>query len=138
MTIGILERNLSTSLKAGSKMHAFNPSITIAEGEVLSLEEKFQGGTGINITPPPKEIMKPAVIEKTRKYAEKLAESIGIKGYCRIDAFMNVHNGNLLIIEVNTLPGLTPSTVLYQQALSEKPAIFPRELLEKIIKNSGY
>ncbi|MEI7810577.1 MAG: hypothetical protein WCI41_03420 [bacterium] len=138
VTIGILERNLSTSLKAGSKMHAFNPSITIAEGEVLSLEEKFQGGTGINITPPPKEIMKPAVIEKTRKYAEKLAESIGIKGYCRIDAFMNVHNGNLLIIEVNTLPGLTPSTVLYQQALSEKPAIFPRELLEKIIKNSGY
>lgn len=130
VTIGILEKN--------KKMYAFNPSITIAEGEVLSLEEKFQGGTGINITPPPKEIIKPLILKKTRKYAEKLAENIGVKGYARIDAFMNVNNGNLLIIEVNTLPGLTPSTVLYHQALAEKPAIFPKELLEKIIKNTDY
>ena len=130
VTIGVLQKN--------DKMHAFNPSITIAEGEVLSLEEKFQGGTGINITPPPKEIIKPNVIKNTRKYAEKLAETIGIKDYARIDAFMNVSTGNLLVIEVNTLPGLTPSTVLYHQALAEKPSINPRELLEKIIKNTGY
>jgi hypothetical protein len=51
---------------------------------------------------------------------------------------MNIKTGMLLIIEVNTLPALTPSTVLYHQALAEKPEIFPLELLEKIIKNSGY
>jgi D-alanine-D-alanine ligase-like ATP-grasp enzyme len=130
VTIGILEVN--------KKLHAFNPSITIAEGEVLSLEEKFQGGTGINITPPPKEIVKPKALVQAKKLAEKLANEIGIKGYARIDAFMNINTGALLIIEVNTLPGLTPSTVIYHQALSEKTPIFPRELLEKIIKNSGY
>jgi len=130
VTIGILEVN--------KKLHAFNPSLTIAEGEVLSIEEKFQGGTGINITPPPIEIIKPKIILKTRKLAEELATKIGIQGYARIDAFMNVKTGALIIIEVNTLPGLTPSTVLYHQALAEKPQIFPLELLERIIKNTRY
>ncbi|MDD2840451.1 MAG: hypothetical protein PHY80_05030 [Rickettsiales bacterium] len=130
VTIGILEQD--------NELYAFNPSITIAEGEVLSLEEKFQGGTGVNITPPPKEIIRPKAVVKARKLAETIATRIGIRGYARIDAFMNINTGALCVIEVNTLPGLTPSTVLYHQALSENPQIFPLELLEKIIKNSGY
>jgi D-alanine-D-alanine ligase-like ATP-grasp enzyme len=40
------------------EMHSFNPSITVKEdGDILSLEEKFQGGTGINLTPPPTSII---------------------------------------------------------------------------------
>ena len=130
VTIGILEID--------GKLHAFNPSVTIAEGEVLSVEEKFQGGTGINLTPPPKEIAKRVVVQRARKRAEELATKIGIKNYARIDAFMNVTTGALIIIEVNTLPALTPSTVLYQQALAENPQIFPLQLLEIIIQNAGY
>jgi D-alanine-D-alanine ligase-like ATP-grasp enzyme len=130
ITIGILERN--------KQIEAFNPSITIAEGQVLSVEEKFQGGTGINLTPPPKEIIKPNVVKKTKQLAIRLAKELGIKGYGRIDAFMNVKNGSILVIEVNTLPGLTPSTVIYHQALAEKKPIFPTEFLEFIIKNKGY
>ena len=58
--------------------------------------------------------------------AEKLVTKIGIKGYARIDAFMNVSTGALIVIEVNTLPALTPSTVLYHQALVENPHKFFR------------
>ena len=130
VTIGILEKN--------GKLHAFNPSVTIAEGAVLSLEEKFQGGTGINLTPPPKEIINAKALINVRKLANKLSQKIGIKDYARIDAFMNVSTGALMIIEVNTLPALTPSTVIFHQALAENPQIFPRELLEKIIKNNRY
>ncbi len=130
VTIGVLEEL--------GRLHAFFPSLTVAEGQVLSLEEKFQGGTGVNITPPPSNIAKAAAIEKARRLTETLSQKIGIKGYARIDAFMNVYTGALSIIEINTLPGLTASTVLYHQALAEKPPIFPLELLEKIIKNSGY
>lgn len=130
ITMGLLEKK--------GKMVAFNPSITVAEGEVLSLEEKFQGGTGINITPPPEKIVKAKALKRAKVLVEKLAQKIGLSGYARIDAFMNISTGDILIIEVNTLPGLTPSTVFYHQALAESPQIFPRELLEKIIKNSGY
>ncbi len=33
--------------------HALNPSLTVSSNQVLNVEEKFQGGTGTNITPPP-------------------------------------------------------------------------------------
>ncbi len=130
ITIGVVEIN--------GTVHSLNPSITIAEGEVLSVEEKFQGGTGVNLTPPPPSVIKPAIVQKIRERIEKLAKEIGIEGYSRIDAFAHVRTGELLIIEVNTLPGLTPSTVLYHQALAETPPILPRELLETLIKNKHY
>ena len=130
ITIGLLEEN--------GKMRAFNPSITVSEGQVLSLEEKFQGGTGVNLTPPPPEIVKQRTVARAKELVEKLALKMGLKGYARIDSFMNVTTGELLIIEVNTVPALTPSTVLYHQALAEEPKIYPLQLLEKIIKNGNY
>jgi len=134
ITVGVVARLPS----GGGRLHAFNPSITVAEGEVLSVEEKFQGGTGVNLTPPPPSVMLPSVVKKIRARIETLAKELGITGYSRIDAFANTKTGALLIIEVNTLPGLTPSTVLYHQALAEKPPVFPRELLEMLIKNKNY
>ncbi len=123
---------------SGVSVRVFNPSLTIAEGEVLTVEEKFQGGTGVNITPPPPTIVNPRAVTSARQRIGMLARAIGLKGYARIDAFLHVDSGNLLIIEVNTLPALTPSTVLFQQALSQDPPLYPRELIEKIIENAGY
>ncbi|MDO8482314.1 MAG: hypothetical protein Q7S86_00665 [bacterium] len=122
----------------GGKLKVFNPSITVAEAGILSVEEKFQGGTGVNITPPPVSLLKASLLKRVKDTVASVAEAIGILGYSRIDAFLNINNGNLIIIEVNTLPALTPSTVLYQQALAEKPPIFPTELLETLIENKGY
>jgi len=130
ITVGVVETN--------GKMKSLNPSITVVEGEVLTVEDKFQGGTGVNITPPPNSIMNPKTLERIKKSIEELARKIGIHGYSRIDAFANLRNGDLLIIEVNTLPALTPSTVFYHQGLAEEPMIFPRELLELLIQNKDY
>ena len=130
MTVGVLEQN--------GKVKAFSPSITIAEAAILSVEEKFQGGTGVNITPPPSSIISLKNLNKVKSLVEQVAKKVGIKGYARIDIFANINTGNIIVIEVNTLPGLTPSTVIYHQALAENPKIFPLQLLEKIIKNAEY
>ncbi|MFA7253955.1 MAG: hypothetical protein WC107_05350 [Patescibacteria group bacterium] len=130
ITVGVLEED--------GKIHAMNPSLTVAEGELLSVEEKFQGGTGINITPPPREILGLPKIEKIRNLIERFAEAIKVEGYARIDAFVNTKTGDVIIIEVNTLPGLTPSTVFYHQALAEPKSMFPTEVLEKLIENKEY
>jgi D-alanine--D-alanine ligase len=114
-------------------MSAMNPSLTVAEGGVLSLEEKFQGGTGVNITPPSKEIIAPSIVKKIQHSIENVANALGLTGYARIDAFVYRRTGEVKIIEVNTLPGLTPSTVIYHQALAEVPQVFPTEFLERII-----
>ena len=130
VTVGILEhKGLTTVL---------NPSLTVASGEVLSVEEKFQGGTGVNITPPPSEILAPKVRELVKKRIGIVAKKLGLSGYARIDAFVEVVTGNIIVIEANTLPALTPSTVLFHQALTETPPLFPLELIERIIANSGH
>lgn len=128
LTIGVRER--------AGKYHALNPSITIAEGNVLSLEEKFQGGTGVNITPPPAEIVSADLLKQTRARMEKVAQVLGIQNYSRIDLFLNVDSGKIIVIEANTLPGLTPSTVIYHQALAESPPQTPRQFLENIITDA--
>lgn len=128
VTVGVLsERGV---------LRALNPSITIAEGEVLSVEEKFQGGTGVNITPPPTSLVSAEHLNLVKSRIQEFARAIGISGYARIDAFVELKTGRVKIIEVNNLPGLTASTVLYHQALAEAPALFPREFLETIIRNA--
>lgn len=113
---------------------SFDPSLTVSLGSILSLEEKFQGGTGINITPPPKPFVLSSVVKAAKRKIEIVADALGISGYARIDAFMNIKNGEICVIEANTLPALTPSTVLFQQALNEKPKLYPRQFIEKLIE----
>ncbi|CAI9758860.1 unnamed protein product [Fraxinus pennsylvanica] len=126
--------------KRGS-MHSLTPSITVkGTGDILSLEEKFHGGTGINLTPPPLSLIRSmnlirlvklllmSDLVKIKKDPYKAIMKMMIlnvmcllEGFSRIDAFVKVDNGEALIIEVNTVPGMTPFTVLIHQALEEKP-----------------
>jgi len=128
-TVGVLESK--------QQYHSLNPSITIAESDVLSLEEKFQGGTGVNITPPPESIVTQPMLTKIKRGIEKVAKALGIQNYARIDIFFNVKTEKMIVIEANSLPGLTPSTVIYHQGLAETPSLSPVAFLEKIIASKG-
>jgi D-alanine-D-alanine ligase-like ATP-grasp enzyme len=125
MTVGVVEEN--------GVYHSFNPSITIAGDDILSLEEKFQGGTGINLTPLPEEIISKKQLELIKKSVEEIGIAFSLKNYARVDIFFNTTTNKIILIEVNTLPALTPSTVIFHQALTEEKAIYPLEFLEKII-----
>lgn len=116
------------------EMHSLNPSITVKEsGDILSLEEKFQGGTGINLTPPPATIMGEDALQRCKKSIETMANALGLEGFSRIDAFVNVRSGEVLLIEVNTVPGMTPSTVLIHQALAEEPPVYPHRFFRTLL-----
>ena len=125
LTVGVLEKN--------NGYYSLNPSITVASGVTLSLEEKFQSGTGVNITPPPENIVTQMQRKIIKNAIEKISYQLNIKNYARIDIFFNTNTNEVLLIEPNTLPGLTPSTVIYHQALAEEPALSPTKFLETII-----
>jgi UDP-N-acetylmuramate--alanine ligase len=99
----------------------FEPSETLATGDVLSLEEKFLAGEGQNITPA--RFTRDPVTHKTisgqvRSELKKVAEILNIQGYARIDAFVRIYDNNkaeTIIIEVNSLPGMTPATCIFHQ-----------------------
>lgn len=128
LTIGVL-----ATARTG-EYHALSPSITVAEGDMLSLEEKFQGGTGINITPPPASILTTAQYTHLKEALEQVARVLGIDNYARIDLFYNRKSDQIIIIEANSLPGLTPATVIYHQALAEQPPLFPADFLDLLIR----
>jgi D-alanine-D-alanine ligase len=99
----------------------FEASETLAEGEVLSLEEKFLAGQGQNITPARYAVnSKEAqlISEQVKKQLHKAALALNIEGYARIDAFVRVFDVNkveVIFIEVNSLPGMTPATCIFHQ-----------------------
>lgn len=99
----------------------FEPSEALANGDVLSLEEKFLAGEGQNITPARYTSNKAdyeKVASEVRKTLKQVAKILNIQGYARIDAFVRVFEDNsseTIIIEVNSLPGMTPATCIFHQ-----------------------
>lgn len=116
----------------------FEASETLAEGEVLSLEEKFLAGQGQNITPARYAANKEAsnaISEEVKKQLKKAAEVLNIEGYARIDAFVRIfENGKVevIFIEVNSLPGMTPATCIFHQTAINgyKPLDFIDRILD--------
>jgi len=91
---------------------ALIPSETIPTTAILSLEDKFLYGQGENKTPArlPEE-----TLGRIKSTAVRTFRSLDLKGYARIDMFVT-DNGRIVVLEANTLPGMTPSTVLFHQA----------------------
>ncbi|SNR93191.1 D-alanine--D-alanine ligase family protein [Hymenobacter mucosus] len=103
------------------QIEVFEASEALATGEVLSLEEKFLAGEGQNITPARYAAdlqERQRISEEVKRELRRVAEVLNIQGYARIDAFVRVRqNGavEVLIIEVNSLPGMTPATCIFHQ-----------------------
>ena len=114
------------------------PSATVAERAcaVLSLEEKFQGGTGVNLTPVPPELIEREVLETVRRRVASAANALGVEGFARVDAFADARTGDVVVIEANTVPGMTPSTVLFHQALADEPSVEPAAFLARAVEHA--
>jgi len=113
---------LMTHYKNGKLLYeTFEPSETLAEGEILSLEEKFLAGQGQNITPAryDSNATKSSKISKeVQKVLKAVAQTLKVEGYCRIDAFVKIYKNSKIevyIIEINSLPGMTPATAIFHQ-----------------------
>lgn len=115
----------------------FEPSEALAGGEVLSLEEKFLAGEGQNITPArytPEAGNYKTVAEQVKATLKKTAEVLNITGYARIDAFVRVYEDlkvETIIIEVNSLPGMTPATCIFHQTAIN--GYKPYDFIDKIL-----
>lgn len=106
------------------------PSETIPTEEVLSLKDKFLYGQGENKTPAR---LSPDQLENIRRTAAETFTALDLKGYARIDMFVR-GDGRITVLEPNTLPGMTPSTVLFHQAAAS--GITPAGLIDRIIRSA--
>jgi len=107
---------------------ALTPSETIPTEDILSLEDKFLYGQGENKTPArvPDEVLR-----RIQDVAVQAYRALGLKGYTRVDMFVR-RDGRVAVLEPNTLPGMTPSTVLFHQAAAS--GINQSELIDRVIE----
>ncbi|MCL4404974.1 D-alanine--D-alanine ligase [Patescibacteria group bacterium] len=68
--------------------------------------------------------------DKVQDIAMKVHKYLGAYGMSRTDLILG-HDGNIYVLEINTIPGMTPTSLLPQAAL-QHGITFP-ELLDKII-----
>jgi D-alanine-D-alanine ligase len=104
------------------------PVIEIAPKEgFYDYKNKYKAGSAVETCPAdlPEEIS-----SQMRSYAELAAETLGLTTYSRSD-FMLDSAGKMFCLETNTLPGMTPTSLLPQEAAAVGMNF--NELCEKII-----
>jgi len=115
----------------------FEASEALSEGDILSLEEKFLAGQGQNITPARYSATSEenkAISAFVKAEFERAAKLLNIEGYSRIDAFVRIFSPEkveVVFIEVNSLPGMTPATCIFHQAAIAHYK--PYEFIDKIL-----
>lgn len=125
---------LTVGVIGNQKVQALPPSQTLSGGDILSLEEKFLPGAGQNLTPAP---LPEKIIKLIQKTVVKAYKTTGCTGYARIDCFYQTakqsptKKDRVIILEINTLPGMTPATCIFHQAA--EIGIKPMDFIDLII-----
>ena len=89
------------------------PVIEIAPVEgFYDYKNKYTAGSTIETCPA---LLSPEKTQEMQQYAVKAYEALHLEGYGRMD-FMMDKEGNLYCLEANTLPGMTPTSLLPQEA----------------------
>ena len=113
---------------------ALPPSQALCVADILSMQEKFLPGAGENQTPA---LLPAQALQFVQNTVEKVYTAIGCSGYARIDCFYQdatqspTGKQRVVIIEINSLPALTPATCIFHQAAEIN--IKPMDLIGQII-----
>lgn len=100
-------------------------SIAVVEGKALPVIEiapligfydyknKYQAGSTVETCPAdlPKNLT-----ARMQKHAEEACAAVGIESYARVDFMLDERSGEDYALEVNTLPGMTPTSLMPQEA----------------------
>lgn len=126
---------LTIGVVGNDQYRALPPSYAVSSQEILSIEEKFLPGAGENQTPAP---LSPAATALAQRTIEELFAAVGGSGYARIDCFYQsaeqspTGTERIVIIEINTLPGMTPATCIFHQAA--ELGIKPMDFIDLIVQ----
>ncbi|NLB64088.1 MAG: D-alanine--D-alanine ligase [Fibrobacter sp.] len=99
------------------------------QGEYFDFEAKYQGKSE-EITPAN---LSPELTQKIQQIAERAHKVLNCSVYSRTDVRIDA-NGDIFVLETNTLHGMTPQSLLPQQAAHQN--IGYAELIDRIIAES--
>lgn len=103
-------RELTVGVINGKAMPAIE---IIPKNGFYDYKNKYQAGATEEICPAP---IGAEATEKLQKLAERVHEALMIDAYCRVDFLWNSADGEMYCLEANTLPGMTPTSLIPQMA----------------------
>ena len=123
-------RELTAGVVGNDRLEAL-PVVEIVPGaqyEFFDYEAKYQPGASKEICPAP---VADAIRDKAQDYAMRAHRVLRLSGYSRTDMRLDP-DGNLYLLETNTIPGMTETSLLPQMAAVHGWS-FSR-LLEKLVE----
>ena len=94
-------------------------------------KNKYQAGATDEICPAQ---IGPEATERVQRLAERVNRALMIDAYCRADFLWDTESDEMYCLEANTLPGMTPTSLIPQMAAAEGMSF--GELCEKLIQVS--
>ena len=89
------------------------PSIEIIPKQgFYDYRNKYQAGATVEICPTP---IEPGIEAELQRVALKVHRLLGLQGYSRSDYIVD-EKGDVYFLEINTLPGMTPTSLMPQEA----------------------
>ena len=112
-TLIVEERVIGREFSIGVIGYEAYPIIEIimGEGEAYDYSNKYNGTT-LEVCPAE---VDEKIGKKMQEAAVLAAKSLGLNTYCRVDVLLD-KEGNCYCLEANTLPGMTPTSLLPQEA----------------------
>jgi D-alanine-D-alanine ligase len=107
----IPHRELLVGVLGSEKLTVSPPLEAIQQDEVLAYEEKYLQGR-LRFAPPAG--LSAEILEQVDQIAHAAFRALGCDIIARVDFFVDTRSGRLMINEVNTIPGLTASSVFAQ------------------------
>lgn len=136
-----LARGFGTRIIVEKMIKGREFSVGILDGEALPAIEiipkagfydyknKYQGGMTVEVCPAD---LTEDQAKAAAETAQKVFSILRLRGYSRIDLMLDESNGVFYCLEANTLPGMTPTSLLPQEAAAV--GIGYDELCERIAK----
>ncbi len=107
------------------------PIIEIAPVEgFYDYKNKYKAGSTVETCPAK---LSEQITKEMQGYAEKVAEVLGLNTYSRTDFLLDAED-HIFCLEANTLPGMTPTSLLPQEA--KVTGVDFNQLCEKLIESS--
>lgn len=94
-------------------------------------KNKYQAGSTVETCPAD---LPENLSARIQKHAEDACACVGIEGYARVDFMLDERSGEDYALEVNTLPGMTPTSLMPQEAAALGMSY--RDLCEWILRVS--
>lgn len=126
----IIGREIECSVIGNGDTQSFPPGEIASTHDFYDYEAKYIDPDGAGLIIPAKIPQETAI--KLRALAEKAYKALDLRGFARVDFFLEEKSNRILLNEVNTIPGFTSISMF--SMMCEVGGLPYREMLDKLVE----